>query len=221
MQHLHAPPELSKAQARSVKLKSAKFCILDKFLYWKDPGGILLNCLLEEEAKKKIKEFHNEDCGGHPYWKTTTHKILRAGFYWPTIFADTYKQVSTCHQCQVFEGKRKLQPLPLKPISVDAPFQQWGLDFIGEINPTSSGQHRWILTATDYFTKWVEAIPTRQATDAVIIEFLLNNIMSRFGCPRKIVTDNAKAFTSSKLVKFCSDYNIILSLLTAYYPQGN
>ena len=109
----------------------------------------------------------------------------------------------------------------MKPISVDAPFQQWGLDFIGEINPTSSGQYRWILTATDYFTKWVEAVPTRQATDVVIIEFLLTNIMSRFGCPRKIVTDNAKAFTSSKLIKLCSDYNIILSHSTASYPQGN
>ena len=45
--------------------------------------------------------------------------------------------------------------------------------------------------------------------------------MSRFGCPRKIVTDNAKAFISSKMVKFHSDYNIILSHSTAYYPQGN
>ena len=67
----------------------------------------------------------------------------------------------------------------------------------------------------------MEAIPTRQATDVVIIEFLLTNIMSRFGCPRKIVTDNAKDFTSSKLIKFYSDYNIILSHSTAYYPQGN
>jgi hypothetical protein len=58
-------------------------------------------------------------------------------------------------------------------------------------------------------------------TDVVIIEFLLSNIMSRFGCPMKIVTDNAKAFTSSKFVKFYSDYNIILSHSTAYYPQGN
>lgn len=45
--------------------------------------------------------------------------------------------------------------------------------------------------------------------------------MSRFGCPRKIVTDNAKAFTSNKLVTFCNDYNIILSHSIAYYPQGN
>ena len=62
--NLRAPPELSKAQVRSVNLKSAKFCILNKFLYWKDPGGILLNCLLQEKAKNKIKEFHSGDCGG-------------------------------------------------------------------------------------------------------------------------------------------------------------
>jgi hypothetical protein len=82
-------------------------------------------------------------------------------------------------------------PLPLKPISVETPFQQWGLDFIGEIHPPSSGQHKWILTTTDYFTKWIEVVPTRQATDVVIIKFLETNILSRFGCPRKIITDNA------------------------------
>jgi hypothetical protein len=181
----------------------------------------LINFLLEEEAKDKIKEFHNGDCGSHLYWKTTTHKILRAGFYWPSLFVDTYTQVSTCHECQVFEGKRKLSPLPLKPVSIEAPFQQWGLDFIGEMNPTSSAQHRCIFIAIDYFTKWIEAMLTRQATDVVIIEFLLGNILSRFGCPRKIVIDNEKAFTSTKLLKFYSDYKIILSHSTTYYPQGN
>jgi hypothetical protein len=46
-------------------------------------------------------------------------------------------------------GKQKLMSLPLKPIVTHGPFQQWGLDFIGEINLSSSGQHRWILIATD------------------------------------------------------------------------
>ena len=112
-------------------------------------------------------------------------------------------------------------PLPLVPISMESPFQQSGLDFIGEINHVSLGKHRWILTTTDYFTKWVESIPTRQATYTVIIDFLLTNILARFGFPRKIITDNAKEFTSSKLVKFYNDYNIILSHSIAYYPQGN
>eukprot|EP00253_Pinus_taeda_P031516 PITA_31516 len=109
------------------------------------------------------------DCGGHPYWKSTVEKILRAGYYWPTIFSDLKKFTTACHKCQLFEGKRQLLPLPLRPITTERPFQQWGLDFIGEINPLSSGQHRWILTATDYFTKWIEAIPCRQANDSTII----------------------------------------------------
>ena len=170
---------------------------------------------------EKINEFHKKACGGHLFWKTTTYKILRAGLYWTTLFLDVYKEVSTCHEFQIFEVNRKLKPLPLVPIFVEAPFQKWGLDFIGEINPISYGQHRWILIATDFFTKWVEVIPTRQATDSVIIDFLLSHILSRFGCPRRLMTDNAQAFSSSRLVKFCNDYNIILSLSTTYYPQGN
>ena len=47
LKNLQAPAELSKSNARSVKLKSARYCILDGYLYWKDPGGILLNCLLQ------------------------------------------------------------------------------------------------------------------------------------------------------------------------------
>jgi len=77
------------------------------------------------------------------------------------------------------------------------------------------------LTATDYFTKWIEPIPTRQATDSVIISFLENNILSCFGCPHKIITDNAAAFKSKKLVDFCYKYNIILGHSTTYHPQGN
>jgi hypothetical protein len=84
--------------------------------------------------------------------------------------------------------------LPLKPISIEAPFQQWGLEFFGEIHPPYSGQHRGVLTATDYLKKWIEVVPSRQANDYVIIKFLENNILSHFGCPRKIITENATSF---------------------------
>ena len=55
----------------------------------------------------------------------------------------------------------------------------------------------------------------------VVINFLEENILSRFGCPRKIVTDNAQAFKSMAMISFCQKYNIILGQSTAYYPQGN
>ena len=104
---------------------------------------------------------------------------------------------------------------------MNGPFQQWGLDFIGEINPSSSGQHKWILVATDYFTKWIEAIPTRNATHQVIMNFLYENIFIRFGCPVRLVTDNAPTFKVRELVKMCESMGIQLVHSISYYPQGN
>jgi transposase InsO family protein len=116
--------------------------------------------------------------------------------------------------------KQQLKSLPLQPVVVSGPFQQWGLDFIREIHPDSSGKHKWILTATDFFTKWIEAIPTRSASHKVIIGFL-EDLITRFSCPRKIITDNATSFKVKPLVKLYEQFGIKLIHSTPYYPQGN
>ena len=110
LHNLQALPSLTKTKSIFIKLKALKFCILEGNLYWKHPGGIFLNCLLKDEADKVLQEFHAGDHGGHLYWKTTADKILRVGFYWPTLFSDVKKYVTSCHKCQIFEGKKKLLP---------------------------------------------------------------------------------------------------------------
>ena len=55
----------------------------------------------------------------------------------------------------------------------------------------------------------------------MIIQFIQENILARFGCPRKIVIDNAQAFKSKKMMQFCEKINITLNHSTTYYPQGN
>ena len=134
--YLNTPPSLSKTKARFLKQKALNYCILDGVLYWKNVVGILLKCLLEIDVERIMHELHEGECGGHLYWKTTANKSLRSGCYWPTLFPDTQKLVMSCHKCQFFYGKIKLFPLPLHPISVEAPFQQWGLEFIDEIHPS-------------------------------------------------------------------------------------
>ena len=67
----------------------------------------------------------------------------------------------------------------------------------------------------------MEAITTRNATDKVIISFNQENILSRFGCPKKLLTDNAKSFKSKSMVAFCEQNGIVLKHSTPYYPQGN
>jgi hypothetical protein len=129
--------------------------------------------------------------------------------------------VKSCDKCQRFIWKKQLKSLPLRPIVVNGPFHQWGLYFIGDINPSSSGKHKWILLAIDYFTKWIEAIPTRNATHQVVMKFLYENILIKFGCPKGLVIDNVTTFKDDALVETCNSMGIQLVHSTYYYPQGN
>ncbi|XP_059063820.1 uncharacterized protein LOC131856279 [Cryptomeria japonica] len=122
---------------------------------------------------------------------------------------------------RAIDGKPKPATLPLKPVIVEEPFRQWGIDFIGVINPSSSVGYLYFLTTTDYFTKWVEAIPIKNATSEIVCRFLKENIISKFGVPFKIVTDNVATFSSSEISQFCFEYNILLTHSSDYYPQGN
>jgi hypothetical protein len=139
LQELRPPDGMEKSKARALKLKVVIYCLIDQALYWKDPLGVLLRCLDLQQAQKVMFDFHSSLCGGHHFWKTTAHKILWDGYYWPTLFTDVCREVMACIKCQKFSGKQQLKSLPLKSVVVLAPFQQWGFDFIGEIHPPSSG----------------------------------------------------------------------------------
>jgi hypothetical protein len=190
-------------------------------LFRRNYDGILLRCVDEKRAQELMQEFHGGICGGHFAPTATTHKIIRDGFYWPSIFKDSYATVRKCISCQQFSGKMKKYAMPLQPIYVEQPFSQWGLDVIGPINPKSSKGNIYILTATDYFTKWKEAVALKRVDSEELIKFLKDNILSRFGVPEKFISDNGSIFIGSKFTEFCGEYGIVMGQSSNYYPQGN
>jgi len=78
--------------------------------------------------------------------------------------------------------------MPLNPQVLLEPFEHWGIYFIGPINPTSQGK-KYILVCIDYVTKWVKVVALAQAKKEKVVDFLLKNIMQRFGAPRFLVSD--------------------------------
>jgi len=78
--------------------------------------------------------------------------------------------------------KRRQVAMPLKPMVVEEPFQQWGLDFIGVINPNSLASHKFILTTIDYFTRWSKVMPCKSVDQEAMIE-MIKRIITHFGIP--------------------------------------
>ena len=69
-------------------------------------------------------------------------------------------QLLKCDVCQRMNRKLTTGRPQLHPVAVKSPWYQIGIDYFGPISPPASDGSRYILTVCDYFTKWVEAIPT-------------------------------------------------------------
>jgi hypothetical protein len=115
-------------------------------------------------------------------------------------------------------GREKRATVPLQPVAVSRPFEQWGLDVIGEITPSYSKQHRYILTSTDYFTKWVEAVPLTHINKRMVIQFTEKQLITRFSMSSVLVFYNASYFSSTLLIEFSLDKGIKTRYSTNYYP---
>jgi hypothetical protein len=112
------------------------------------------------------------------------------------MLADCFKYYKGCEACQKLGVVQAVPASTLDPIIKPWPFRGWGFDFIGEIDPSYTKGHRFVVVATDYFTKLVEALPLRSMTHRDLISFVMNNIVYRFGIPHTLTTDQGAAFMS-------------------------
>ena len=203
-----------------------KFLTEVKNFYWDDPylfkycsDQIFRKCVPDHEVSSIINFCHSEACGGHFSSKKTAAKILQCGFYWPTLFKDTYTFCKTCENCQKLGSISKRNMMPLNPIIVIEIFDCWGIDFMGPFPPSFGFVY--ILVAVDYVSKWVEAIPSRNNDHKTVIKFLKEHILSRFGIPRAILSDGGTHFCNRPFESLMKKYGITHKVATPYHPQSN
>ena len=112
-------------------------------------------------------------------------------------------------------GKRDEMPQqPILPVEI---FDIWGIDFMGPF-PVSFG-YEYILVAVDYVSKWIEAIPTRTNDHSVVLGFVKANIISRYGCPRTIISDGGPHFKNVHFTRLLQNLGVNHMIATPYHPQ--
>ena len=128
--------------------------------------------------------------------------------------------VKKCDQCQRFALSIHQPGGVLNPVSSPWPFTQWGLDIVGPF-PKAAGNKTYLLVGTDYFTKWVETEPLANIRDVDTKKFIWKNIVTRFGVPHTLISDNGLQFDSKAFRRYCCGFGITNKYSTPAYPQGN
>ena len=149
--------------------------------------------------------------------KKTSAKILQSGFYWPIMFKDSHAFYKNCENCQKLGSISKCHMMPLNPILIIEIFDCWGIDFMGPFPPSFG--FLYILVAVDYVSKWIEAIPSRTNDHKIVIKFLKENILSRFGIPRAMISDGGTHFCNKPFESLMKKYGITHKVATPYHPQ--
>nr|CAN76187.1 hypothetical protein VITISV_036810 [Vitis vinifera] len=162
--------------------------------YWEEPflfkyctDQIIRKCVPKEEQQGILSHFHES-----------------AWFSWPSLFKDAHTMCRSCDRCQRLGKLTRRNPMPMNSILIVDLFDVWGIDFMGSF-PMSFG-NSYILVGVDYVSKWVEAIPCKHNDHRVVLKFLKENIFSRFGVPKAIISDGAK-------------YGVKHKVATPYHPQ--
>ena len=215
------PAGLSREEKNVFQSKVAPYSIILGVLFRIGADEQLKRCLEKRERKQVMRALHSGPSGGHFVATTTANRIRSAGYWWPYLVRDVKAYVGSYDQCQRTGAPGFRNHWPLTPIIPISSFEKWRIDFVGPINPVSARRNRYIILATDYATKWIEARPTRKNDAATAATFLFEEIMMRFGHPLEIVSDRGTHFLNDVICDITTKYLIKHQKTTPYNPKAN
>ena len=221
-QYRSAPDHMPLNARKCLAVRSRNFCLVSDILYHKGSDGIWRRAIRHFEKKAILQEAHQGIAGGHYAGESTARKVWQSGLWWPTTKKDAHEFCRQCDLCQRLGQPMEQARMPHQPILPLDPFQKWGLDFVGPFKPPAARTgNKYIIVATDYCTKWVEAKALRDNTAASTAKFVYEHLWCRYGCPIELVSDQGGHFINHIIRELTHHYAVVHKKSTPYYPQAN
>ncbi|GKC13286.1 reverse transcriptase domain-containing protein [Tanacetum coccineum] len=192
--------------ARTLMEKIGNYTMEDGVLYRKSYLVLLMRCVGPLQANYVIREVHMGSCGMNERPRQVVAKAMNLGYYWPSMHIDVKELIRACDDCQAHASVPRLPKADMISVTSVWLFMKWGIDIVGPL-PKVSGKVKYLIVATDYFTKWMEANPLVTITGKQVVNFTWDNIVCRFGIPATIVTNNGTRFVNDPFGKWLEKLN--------------
>lgn len=202
--------------------RAKQFKIKEGVLYkinHSDRGGPELLVIPKSLTGEILFQNHNDPLSGH-LGVTRTLQRINNRFYWDTLAKDVARYVRGCIDCQARKGSKKKPAGQLQPISVGLPFEKVGVDLLGPFKRSIDGKTV-VIVCTDYATRYVETGALANGKAVHVARFLLDNVISRHGAPRIIVSDQGKTFQSDLVQELLRMMGVVSRFTTSYHPSCN
>lgn len=215
LEDMELPADLTPRQREAFRKEATRFLIRDGHLFKRGrenqpPKRVVCK---GADQQRVIRELHDES--GHR-GRVGTQKKISQRFWWQGLSKQVEDYVRSCEQCQLRATAR--YPDELHPTFGTSLFEKVCVDIVHM--PKGTDQKRYLVLARDDFSGWVEGRALSKGTSERVADFLFQEVISRFGCPKKIVVDGGpenKDFTKRLLERYGIDRKVV----SAYHPQAN
>ncbi|XP_016199824.1 uncharacterized protein LOC107640836 [Arachis ipaensis] len=207
-------------EAKVLRREAAKYMVIQGQLFKKGLSQPLLKCLHPDQTDYVLREVHEGCCGHYIGGKVLARKLIRAGYYWPSMIEDSKEFVKKCVKCQENANFHRAPATELSLMTSSRPFAQWGIDLLGPF-PVGPGQVKYLIVTVDYYTKWIEAELLATISSSNCKKFMWRQVITWFGIPEVIISDNGTQFTDKNFVEFLAGLGIKQKFSSVEHPQTN
>jgi len=201
---------------------AADFQLIGGQLYKLGHDEILRRYVMEHERTLILANVHEGLAGGHYAGSATTKKIVCIGLWWHTLHKEAKEYSQSCDVCQNLGKPNRRDEMSLVPQVTLRAFDKWVVDFVGSINPPGKRTGaRYIITATEYLTRWVEEAPVKYCTTKMTANLLFENVVTGFGFPRILLSDQGSHFVNETIAALIEVFQIHPRKSTPYHPHAN